>query len=159
MAYSDIIPVELTGGCQCGAVRFRASERNDNAHICSCRMCQKAMGNYFAPLVSIRREALVWTRGVPARFRSSADVDRGFCAACGTPLFHEDVTGTHVSVTLGALDHPELVPPATRDGIQGEMPFFHALHTLPDTGVTGSDDPEWAAGIAATNRQHPDCDQ
>jgi hypothetical protein len=158
MAYSDRIKIELSGGCQCGAVRYRATERNDNAHICHCRMCQKAMGNYFAPLVSVHREALTWTRGTPARFRSSSDVDRGFCAACGTPLFYEDVTGTHVTITLGSLDHPELVPPATRDGIQGEMPFFTALHVLPHTGVTGSDDPEWAAAIARSNNQHPDHD-
>ena len=36
------------------------------------------------------------------------------------------------------------------DGIQGEMPFFATLHQLPDTGVTGSDDPDWAAAIAAS---------
>ena len=156
MGYADRIPVDLTGGCQCGAVRYRLSERNDNAHICHCRMCQKAMGNYFAPLVSVDRRAFTWTRGTPARFRSSANVDRGFCSACGTPLFYEDVTGTHITITLGSLDDPDLVPPVTLDGIQGEMPFFSALHQLPDTGVTGSDDPDWAAAIAASNRQHPD---
>lgn len=158
MAYSDVIAIELTGGCQCGAVRYRASERNDNAHICSCRMCQKAMGNYFAPLVSVRREALVWTRGTRARFESSAGVYRGFCANCGTPLTHEDDNGTHVSITLGSLDDPSLVPPVDRDGIQGERQFFAHLHELPDTGVTGADDPEWAASIARTNNQHPDHD-
>lgn len=158
MGFTDIIAVELSGGCQCGAVRYRASERNDNAHICQCRMCQKAMGNYFAPLVAIRKAALVWTRGTPARFRSSADVDRGFCANCGTPLFHDDVNSTHLNITLGSLDDPKVVPPETRDGMQGEMPFLKMLHLLPDTGETGSDDPEWANGIAATNRQHPDHD-
>ncbi len=158
MSYSDVVPGEFTGGCQCGAIRYRASERNDNAHICHCRMCQKAMGNYFAPLVSVRKDRLVWTRGIPARFRSSADVDRGFCANCGTPLFHEDIEGTHLGVALGSLDHPERIPPIDRDGIEGEMPFFAGLPALPNTGATASDGPAWADAIRKSNRQHPDHD-
>ncbi len=41
----------FSGGCQCGAIRFRTTDLIDNAHICHCRMCQKAAGNYFAALV------------------------------------------------------------------------------------------------------------
>jgi hypothetical protein len=158
MSDNDVIQVELSGGCQCGAVRYHATERNDNAHICHCRMCQKAMGNYFAPLVSINLKAFRWTRGEPKRFQSSANVLRGFCPDCGTPLTLEDIGGTHLLITLGSLDHPELVPPLSRDGVQGEMPFLPTLHLVPSGGVTGDDDPEWAAGIAATNCQHPDHD-
>lgn len=147
-----------SGGCQCGAVRYSASEFADNAHICHCRMCQKAMGNYFAPLVSVPRGKLTWTRGTPARFRSSEHVDRGFCGACGTPLFFEDVTGAHVSLTIGSMDDPERFPPKTQDGMQARLSYFASLHALPDTGATGSDDPDWAAAIKSTNRQHPDHD-
>ncbi|HET7714155.1 MAG TPA: GFA family protein, partial [Bauldia sp.] len=31
----------FTGGCQCGAVRFRVAALG-RASICHCRMCQKA---------------------------------------------------------------------------------------------------------------------
>lgn len=31
-----------SGGCQCGAVRYRLHEPLSNPHICHCRMCQKA---------------------------------------------------------------------------------------------------------------------
>jgi hypothetical protein len=41
----------ITGGCQCGALRYRAEDANStNPHLCHCRMCQKAAGNYFMPL-------------------------------------------------------------------------------------------------------------
>ena len=40
----------LTGGCQCGAVRYALLEEPTGAHICHCRMCQKAFGSFFAPL-------------------------------------------------------------------------------------------------------------
>lgn len=154
----DDFDVEASGGCQCGAIRYRATRFVGNPHICHCRMCQKAVGNYFAALISVRHAHFSWTRGTPARFRSSEHVDRGCCSQCGTPLFYEDITGDHISVTLGSLDDPNLFPPTTQDGMQGRVAFFDSLHALPDTGDTGSDDPEWAAAIAATNRQHPDHD-
>ena len=55
------------GGCQCGAVRFRVTGPLDDASICHCRMCQKAFGAYYAPLVSTRGARLEWTRGEPKR--------------------------------------------------------------------------------------------
>ena len=88
-------PEALTGGCQCGAVRFRATGPF-KVSLCHCRMCQKAFGNYFAPLVTAK--AVEWTRGTPALFRSSNMARRGFCSACGTPLFY-----LGVAVILGAV--------------------------------------------------------
>ena len=43
-----------SGGCQCGAVRFRVEGALGDASICHCRMCQKASGNFYLPLVSVR---------------------------------------------------------------------------------------------------------
>lgn len=149
----------ITGGCQCGAVRYRASAVLDNAHLCHCRMCQKAVGGLFAALVSAPRDALVWTRGQPARWRSSAQVDRGFCAACGTPLLYENLAGDHISVTLGSLDNPVAFRPVSHDGTEGRMPWFFDLADVPDHGETEQpSQADWAAVIKASNRQHPDHD-
>lgn len=112
----------FTGGCQCGAIRFRTSELLDNAHICHCRMCQKAAGNYFAALVSTPKAELVWTRGTPARFASSADVERGFCARCGTPLFFDPLKSQDIGLMIGALDRPMDVKPISQDSIESRMP-------------------------------------
>ncbi len=43
-----------TGGCQCGAVRYRVEGTLGDPHLCHCRMCQKASGNFYLPLVSVR---------------------------------------------------------------------------------------------------------
>ena len=75
-----------TGGCQCGAVRFHVEGALGDASVCHCRMCQKASGNFYLPLVSVRGAKLTWTRGEPKRFQSSNHGYRGFCADCGTPL-------------------------------------------------------------------------
>ena len=158
MAFHDLIEIELSGGCQCGAVRYHATARNDNAHICHCRMCQKAVGGFFAPLVAFPLDRFAWTRGQPAYFRSSAEVRRGFCSNCGTPLSFESDGAKHLNVTIGSLDHPEFVPPIDQDGMEGQLPYFDALHELPDTGTTEGQDAGWAAGIRASNNQHPDHD-
>ena len=42
---------KITGGCQCGAVRYR-TESLGRPSICHCRMCQKAFGAFYGPLVT-----------------------------------------------------------------------------------------------------------
>lgn len=149
--------MEVSGGCQCGAVRYHATEMFDNSHICHCRMCQKAVGNIFAALVAAPREAITWTRGKPARFRSSEHVDRGFCRACGTPLFYDGRSGNRVNFTIGSLDHPELFPPGANTRNEARVPWFATLLSIEDGGVTEQPDQEdWWSAIKSSNNQHPD---
>ena len=102
---------------------------------------------------------MTWTRGEPARFRSSQHVERGYCRDCGTPLFYRDVNGPRITLTIGSLDQPALFKPKSQDGIEGRMPWFAELPAVPDLGETEAGDlAEWAAAIKATNRQHPDHD-
>lgn len=148
----------VSGGCQCGAVRYRASELLDTSHICHCRMCQKAAGNFFAALVGVPRDALTWTRGQPAEFASSDAVTRGFCRTCGTPLTYSYHRSTHLYLTTGSLDDPARFPPKMQFGIEGRMPWFAGLPQLKDEGTTETTMPGAAPVIAASNHQHPDHD-
>ena len=153
------LDITATGGCQCGAVRYRASAMLDNAHLCHCRMCQKAVGNLFAALVAAPKDALVWTRGSPSVFMSSQHVERGFCSACGTPLFYNDVTGNRINLTIGSLDNPQAFPPKGSTGSEGMLPWFKTLPEIKDYGATeAGDQASWAAAIKSTNHQHPDHD-
>jgi hypothetical protein len=76
----------LTGGCQCGAVRFAVSGAPAKISVCHCRMCQKASGAPFASFADIEHADFSWTRGKPAAFKSSSIAMRDFCADCGTRL-------------------------------------------------------------------------
>ena len=96
-----------TGGCQCGAVRYRAEGALGFPHLCHCRMCQKATGNYFMPLGGVAHKGFEITRGAVSYFHSSDVVRRGFCALCGTPLTYETIGAGHVAITLGSLDRPQ----------------------------------------------------
>lgn len=121
---------QLTGGCQCGAIRFSVDPASlGRASICHCRMCQKAFGNAFAPLVTAGQ--LTFTRGTPRYFRSSNKVRRGFCADCGTPLTYEP-DGLRPEVAIGALDDPGAVPPVIQVGLESRIPWASGLGSLPD---------------------------
>lgn len=151
--------ISVSGGCQCGAVRYHADVMLDNAHICHCRMCQKAVGNVFAALVAAPNEALQWTRGKPSVFKSSDHAIRGFCRKCGTPLFYRSLDNDRINLTIGSLDRPERFAPKAQVGTESRLSWFERLAALPDEGATGAGGEEfWAASIRRSNRQHPDRD-
>lgn len=143
-----------SGGCQCGAVRFQV-EGDLEATICHCRMCQKAFGAYFAPLVSVRGTNFRWTRGAPSHFVSSNRVRRGFCAQCGTPLTYEAPDG--MAVAAGAFDDPAAIPPVRQYGLEARLPFVDGLSRLPGTR-TEEDEAEEPFLVGLVPHQHPDHD-
>ncbi|MDO1581660.1 GFA family protein [Rhizobium oryzicola] len=143
-----------TGGCQCGAIRFRA-EGELSASVCHCRMCQKAFGAYYAPLVSVRRAAFSWTRGERKIFQSSNAVARGFCADCGTPLTYEAPDG--IAIAHGAFDDPSAVAPNLQYGLEAKLPFADNIPSLP--GHPTEEDLEEAPFLKdLVSFQHPDHD-
>lgn len=145
-----------SGGCQCGAVRYRATSAIGYPHICHCRMCQKASGNYFLPLGSVDISSFEITRGEPQWFFSSEVVRRGFCATCGTPLFYDVPRSGSINVTLGSLDEPESVRPVAQSNLKTKMCWFEEVDGLPIEPDDATNERE--TKIAASNRQHPDHD-
>ena len=147
----------LTGGCQCGAVRFRV-ERTGGASICHCRMCQKAFGGFYGPLVS--SYGLVWTRNLPTYFQSSNKIRRGFCKDCGTPLVYENINRSpeeEIEVAIGTFDHPALVAPVVQVNTLEKQPFVDELAHLPvRMGPLATRQEEFNASIIS--HQHPDHD-
>ena len=144
------------GGCQCGAVRFRADSLHGNSHVCHCRMCQKAVGNFFAALVGVPLTDFTWTRGEPAIFQSSEKVERGFCNNCGTPLFYRYVADNYISMTTGSFDHPADISLQYQFGNEGRLPQIEQLATLAHNSTTEKDNPERVEISNMTTRQHPD---
>jgi hypothetical protein len=145
-----------TGGCQCGAVRYAIFAEATHGSICHCRMCQKASGNYFAAFARVPLEGFAWTRGEPAVFKSSDLVERGFCRACGTPLFFRYTDLERISVAVGSLDDPARVSMDVQYGVQSRLPAFGTLHALPGHTSNEGATPERLRRLAS--RQHPDHD-
>ena len=144
----------LTGGCQCGAVRFRAG-RLGRPSICHCRMCQKAFGGFFGPLVTSYDVA--WTRGSPKYFESSDKARRGFCGDCGSPLVYDTYEDDgSLELAIGAFDDPAMAAPELQVNPNDKLSFSDSLPELP---VRTQESPQWQAFKASLHsRQHPDHD-
>ncbi|KPB02384.1 GFA family protein [Ahrensia marina] len=140
----------ITGGCQCGAIRYQADSLG-RASICHCRMCQKAFGGFFGPLVSANN--IVWTRGKPKHFHSSNRNWRGFCDNCGTPLTYEFDGG--IELAIGTLDDPSIAPPQVQVNLPDRCSATIGLFELPEVEPMVLDEnAEWNVGVISN--QHPD---
>ncbi len=123
----------LTGGCQCGAVRYAATGVGTDGYWCHCRMCQRAVGSVAAALVNVAKRDVTWTSGAPTYFMSSPFGRRGFCAACGTPLTFDYPDSAKMDLTVGSLDDPGAVQLTSHFGIETRVPGWIAPDDLPTT--------------------------
>jgi hypothetical protein len=146
----------LTGGCQCGAVRFAVSEAPTKVSICHCRMCQKAAGAPFASFADIPRENFSWTRGKPAAFRSSSIAMRDFCADCGTPLSFHRIDGPRIEIMTGAFDRPDRLIPTQQFGTESRLGWVVSIANMPSQTTLQNYGAEKLGGIVS--HQHPDHD-
>ena len=150
------LPVIVTGGCQCGAVRYRIEGPLGGAGFCHCRMCQKAFGSFGAPLVSVDPQHFRWTRGTPATFRSSPVVARGFCRDCGTPLFMLEDDYGPIELAIGSLDDPNAAAPDHVVGVESKLHWADALPGLPAKRTEDDRSAEDLKKLGSL--QHPDHD-
>lgn len=120
------------GGCLCGAIRYRATEAPIRGVLCHCSMCRRHSGAPVLAFVHFRLDHFTWVRGAPARYRSSAFAERGFCPECGSTIsMHEDVLADRVQVTVGSLDQPERARIDDHVWTQEALPWFHVDDALP----------------------------
>ena len=124
--------MDWEGGCLCGAVRYRSSEGPIRAVSCHCSLCRRWTGAAFATFVHFPAGAFVWEVGQPTRYRSSAEAERGFCPECGSTLsMHEAVLADRVQVSLGSLDHPELVRIDDHVWTASQLPWLEVVDDRP----------------------------
>ncbi|HJM50620.1 MAG TPA: GFA family protein [Alphaproteobacteria bacterium] len=96
----------LSGGCLCGAVRFRIEGRVRDVVVCHCGQCRRSHGHVGAYAgvkqadLSFEDESgLTW-------YRSSDQASRGFCSVCGGRLFYRQHESPFIAVAAGSLDQP-----------------------------------------------------
>jgi hypothetical protein len=106
----------VTGGCLCGAVRYRATLPALWVAHCHCSICRRAHGAGFVTWAGFPREAVAVEQGAAElrRYHSSVAATRSFCGRCGSQVFFQSEhwpSETHV--TLASMDSAAgLVPQA-----------------------------------------------
>ena len=108
-------PDNMTGGCMCGAVRYRISEKPVATALCHCNRCRPQSGSAFSTVIIIKRSTFK-LEGETTVFEdvgaSGLRVGRRSCARCGSPLTTEsDATPDLMFVKVGGIDNNEWFKP------------------------------------------------
>jgi hypothetical protein len=81
---------DLTGGCLCGAVRYRCSGEPDSMGLCQCERCQRQSGSSFLIAIVYSRESVTFESGelgvYTAADDSGSNLSRHFCLSCGSAV-------------------------------------------------------------------------
>ena len=101
-----------TGGCLCGAVRYRVSGPPRALSLCHCASCRRAAGGPSLAWAIFPEDKVDILSGEITVFESSPGVTRGFCARCGTSLTYARANRPGLfDVTTGSLDDPGAFAP------------------------------------------------
>lgn len=109
-----------TGGCLCGALRYRATGEPFKGGLCHCADCRKVTGSAFLAYADWRPEQVAITGEV-----STYD-GRSFCPQCGSRVFSRNEE--QVEIYLGTLDQaPNGIVPLTEGWIIRREPWLQPL--------------------------------
>jgi hypothetical protein len=124
--------IERTGGCHCGAVRFKAVGEPMAVNHCHCLDCQRVSGAPFVTWATFRTSDVTFTAGGPRRYASSAKVERAFCAHCGSPFMWQGKTKPeNTDLTVASFDSPGEFRPADHIWTERQQPWIKLADGLP----------------------------
>ena len=107
----------VSGGCACGAVRYRLNRAPFAVFTCHCTDCQTLTTSVFSLNGVVRADSLEFVAGETTMWLRTAEsgnrIPQHICAACGVRIFTEppDGSGTR-TLRLGTLDDTSWLLPA-----------------------------------------------
>ena len=126
----------LHGTCLCGAVRFEIEgELEHSPEACHCLQCRKQSSHFFAA-VNVRRKSLaIHGEDSLSWFRSSEQVQRGFCSICGSPMFwYPRIDGyEYTAIAMGAFDSPTGMRLAKHTFVDDKGDYYEIEDGLPQS--------------------------
>lgn len=125
--------MQLTGGCQCGAVRYAVNGAPQHVALCHCKDCRKSAGAPMVAWAAFAEAELSLTKGAPKTHNSSGATYRSFCPECGTGLFYrnaEFLPGI-VDIQSATLDDPDALPASAHIQVAERIGWMETAHTLP----------------------------
>jgi hypothetical protein len=125
----------LTGGCNCGGVRYEISAPLVSAGYCHCKRCQRRSGAAASPQARVAPGSLRLLSG-ESLLREWDPGDGGFpkvfCSSCGSALWSRSPVDPEVlSVRLGTFDGDPGIRPAHRQWLDSAAPW----EAVPDDGL------------------------
>ena len=120
----------MTGGCQCGRIRYSVEVENDEAYLCHCNYCRRATGGVSIAFKTVAVASVTWTHE-PDWHQSSPIARRPFCSNCGTPLGFRFLDSQHMDLTVGSFDEPAFFRCISNFSIETALPNWLDTSHLP----------------------------
>jgi len=125
-------PRELTGGCECGAVRYRVTDEFQYALNCHCSRCRAGTGSAFKAFGGIPRDRLEVVEGADGLLVWGDDEgNHTRCGVCGSLLYSVVRDGGWVHVALGSLADEPSIRPQAHIYVGSKAPWFEITDDLP----------------------------
>ena len=105
----------LTGGCQCGQVRYRINAAPYVFYLCHCTECQRHTSSAFGESLRIKGSDLEVAGELKTyrRMSESGKTREGhFCPDCGVRIVHGTQGSDMVNIKAGTLDDATWLVPA-----------------------------------------------
>jgi hypothetical protein len=132
-----------TGGCACGAVRYAIAGEPIFSNHCQCRDCQQVSGTGHGSYLTFADRKAVKLAGKATHWDAKGDSGgiktRGFCPACGSPVYLTFADNPELfTVHAASLDdpgryEPQVVTYAIRghawDRLDPALPKFDTMPT------------------------------
>ena len=122
------IPLPLSGGCACGAIRYEVTTLPLMLYVCHCTECRRQSTAAFGMSMPVAKDGFRVTQGDPAFWERTADSGRtvkaAFCRACGMRVFHLPMRNQGiVNVKPGTLDDTTWIVPAAHLWTRSRQPW------------------------------------
>ena len=125
-------PRELTGGCECGAVRYRVMDQFKYALNCHCSRCRAGTGTAFKAFGGIQRDRLEVVEGADGLLVWGDDEgNHTRCGVCGSLLYSVVRDGGWVHVAFGSLAAEPSIRPEGHIYVGSKAPWFEITDDLP----------------------------
>ena len=118
-----------TGGCACGAVRYRVRGKPTIAQVCHCTFCQRRLASAFAIVASFPEDAIDVVQGQLVACEHRSDESKrwlrmSFCPKCGTTISHTaEVRPGLRSIAAGTFDEPDWFKIDRHIWVQSKRPW------------------------------------
>lgn len=125
--------MELTGGCQCGALRYRVTGEPLRSALCHCTDCRKSAGAPMVGWAAFAEEDFAIEQGEATTHNSSGASLRSFCPSCGTGVYfrNAEMLPGIVDIQTATLDDPDAVPPTVQIQVAERIGWMETAHALP----------------------------
>lgn len=106
----------ITGGCQCGALRYEITQPPLTVYNCHCTNCQNVGGAAFSTPAMVLQASFQFTKGEPRSIEWTSDSGTRrfgwFCADCGSRIANGQAGAPGIlSVRSGTFDDTSWVEP------------------------------------------------